>query len=206
MNIDVNVFYDTDLARINFDKFITKCNGFNVYGDELIDFTDWNNYKFKKSDLINLIENDCAYFCEYSTPQLKRLTIEQLKNEISECLTNESNLVASMFEYLNPKFKRHNIVGYCPAIITTVYSMENVSNNFLVNLFYGCPITFEIQCGSDSFFIQDLIVFDEYQHWDCYTKERVIEQLKTANTYLGQHKVAIINKLINELPNELQYH
>lgn len=213
LDIDINVSYDLDLARIYLDDFL---KGYTDYSIQLID-----------NDYLIIYENEALKNERYfNIDELEKMD----NSELIELLDNLENyyydtddrdcLIDSLLQYTNEDYyEKHcqssrwydlesnfTISGYSQgdAIAVKLVGDVSISEEYLSNLFFDVPVYGSIEVYNKRELLAEIYIYeyleDSYQ-WD---KVQVINNI--SNAYLKKdYHALLIEYLIENLPEELEY-
>lgn len=179
-DIEVSIFYDTDLSYILFYENIEtlQCSSYYknavayYHGGEGVPELEWTVNGTTKA-LRDYIK---AEVVQYSDKPLSRMTKVELLDDIHEHLNreftvdlvHESDIAEHLEQYglqwvCNREIFKHEVRGYSQGDYATVYTHhENVSREYLTNLLYGTPISARMEVNGEEYYSK----YDGLYEWN----------------------------------------
>lgn len=142
--LELSVFYDTDMAQINFDDFVTPiqygCNALTIGGYECAPETIGDLFELNKMNKRQLLK--LAYACESETETegTKADIIEGLELvKLADCCGDET---LDLLDSLPSKYGYMTTCGYSQGDCCAVLYLKDKkpSREWIDKLFWDCPI------------------------------------------------------------------
>jgi hypothetical protein len=193
INVDAAVFYDSMMARINFDDFILEVDGTYWYTpvicteEEMMYFVEDTIQEGQEAKLYEALiqyvdAEDLESFNteDYYNEVLEYYTVEELRKDY-DVLTNYHTEVdtVEVRGYSQGDYAEVNV--YLPLYkkLTGVDFMvtRNSELQFVKNLFFDAPLTARVTINDDEYYLYCDGVYQNYGCIDAYDKEKCIKQL-----------------------------
>lgn len=220
VNIELNAFYDTMIARMDFeenfhgvnvsvpDGFYGEVYFFTCFGADVFIENDTRNYKVEcnsKTLIRHLIDfcggdvRDLLREVEVSTRDDVRTILGQIESHLY--YENEINDFYS--RYFEPDFQIYETRGYSQGDVATIIvdnktELTDSMKQLIDNLFWDQPIYARLECNGEEYYLDENV--DRYD----YDKDNMIEQFKKDNVGC-EHFDQIVEFLSDNLPESLDY-